>query len=172
MISLDLEDDDILDMPDAKPVVKIYPMLPDIATQLDRCAKFAADVKAGKVKDVDYAGTLPDLQLWTYIELFEYWYKAYKAKPNPVILGNAFLAAAKCRAGNSWHRVKSPLLPRWEGRAEAIDALPTLTKLLIPLPFDCGRIRPNVENSKHWRAVWFNNATRAPVIPTEPFHIL
>lgn len=172
MISLDLEDDDILDMPDVKPAAKIYPMLPDIATQLDRCAKFATDVKAGKVKDVDYAGTLPDLQLWTYIELFEYWYKEYQIKKNPFILGNAFLAAAKCRAGGKWLAAKSPLLPGWKGRVEVIDALPNLTKLLVVLPFDCARIRPNVENSKLWRMVWFNNATRAPVIPTEPFHIL
>lgn len=172
-LDLDLEDDDLLDLPGAKaPAVKLYPMLPPIVMQLDRCKKFAADVAAKRVKDVDYSGTLPDLQLWTYIELFEYWYKEYQSKKNPFILGNAFLAAAKCRAGNRWQKVKSPLLLRWEGRAEPIDASATAVRLLIDLPFDCSRVRPNVENSKHWRAVWFNTATRLPVIPTEPFRIL
>jgi hypothetical protein len=174
MNSLDLDvEDDLLDLPGTRaPAEKLYPMLPPINMQLDRCAKFAADFKVGKVKDVDYSGTLPDLQLWTYAELFAYWYALYWKKPNPVILGNAFLAAAKCRAGSSWHKVKSPKLRDWTGRAEAIDASATAVRLLIDLPFDCSRVRPNVENSTHWRAVWFNMATRTPVIPTEPFRIL
>lgn len=172
MIDLSLEGDDLLDLPDAKPVSKIFPMLPDVATQLERCAKFAAEVKAKKVKDVAYDGTLPDLQLWSYIELFEYWYAEWQRKHNPFILGNAFLAAAKCRAGGSWRAVGSPLLPNWKGRAEVIDALPTLQKLLVALPFDCSRIRPNVENSKNWRMVWFRNDSQCPVIPAEPFRLL
>lgn len=172
MMDLSLEDDDLLDLDGTKPVNKIFNMAPDVATMLDRCIKFAADVKAKRVVDVPYDGTLPELALWSYIDCFEYWYSDYQRKKNPFLLELAFLAASKCRAGKSWHPVKSRLLPGWTGRAEAIDALPTLVKLLIPLPFDCSRIRPNVVNSKRWRAVWFNPKTKQPVIPLEPFRIL
>jgi len=170
-LSLD-DDDDLLELEGTKPVVKLMPLTPPLAARLERCEAFARDVAAGRVKDVDYKGTCPDLQLWTYIELFQHWWEAYQRKPNPVKLDCAFLAAAKCRAGDSWYKVQSPLLKGWTGRVEVVDALPTLVKLLIWLPFDCHRIRPNVENSLHWRAVWFNKATKLPVIPTEPFRIL
>lgn len=174
MINLDLDDDDdLLELPDAKPAVKLQRMWPDAATQLKRCVEFASDVKRGRVTDVDYAGTLPELQLWTYIELFEYWYRDYQRKPAPLKLETAFLAAVKCRAGHTFMQVQSKLLPGWTGRAEVIDVLgPHAVRLLIALPFDCTRIRPNVENSKHWRAVWVNPVTKLPVSPAEPFKLL
>lgn len=172
MMDLSLEDDDLLDLDGTKPVHKVYSMTPDVATMQDRCAKFAADVKAKRVVDVPYDGTLLEMALWSYIDCFEYWYATYQSKKNTYFLELAFLAAAKCRAGRSWHQVKSKLLPGWEGRAEAVDSLPTLVKLLIPLPFECSRVRPNVVNSRRWRAVWFNAKTKHPVIPSEPFRIL
>lgn len=171
MIDLSIEDD-LLDLDGLKPVHKLYPMVPAPTVMLERCVKFHQDLEAGRVKDVPYGGTLPELQLWSYGDCFEYWYDKYHAKKNPFFLELAFLAAAKCRAGGTKHVVKSKLLPGWTGEAEAIDALPTLVKLLIPLPFDCSRIRPNVENSKRWRALWFNPKTKQPVIPREPFRIL
>ena len=173
MLDLDLSDpDDLLELDGTKPVVKLQPLTPPIATRLERCQAFARDVERGRVPDVDYKGTCPDLQLWTYIELFQYWWVDYQRSRNPAKLEFAFLAAAKCRAGDSWYKVKSQLLKGWDGRVEVVDATPTLVKLLIWLPFDCSCIRPNVENSLHWRAVWFNKATKLPVIPTEPFRIL
>lgn len=173
-VDLDLEDvDDLLELEGTKPQPRLQQAFaPAKEIQLERCQMFRADVLAKRVKDVDYQGTCEDLKLWTYTECFDYWYDEYLRKKNPLTLELAFLAAAKCRAGVSWGKVSSPLLPGKVLRAEVTDCLPTLVRLLIDLPFDCTRIPCNVANSKHWRAVWFNRKTRLPVLPSEPFRLL
>lgn len=168
MIDLELEDDLLaLDTP---PVQKIAPLLPSPADMLARCHEFQKEI-AGGVVEVYYDGVSPDLQLATYVELFEDWWARYQRKANPMLLELAFMCAAKNRAGSSWGKVYCNPLER-ELRAEIIDCTATAVRLAVDLPFDTGRVKGNLKWLPRWRAMWFNRQSRKPLNPTEPFRLL
>jgi len=169
---LDLAEDDVLDLGLPTPP-RAQPLLPTRAVMEQRCREFAVTVREGRAAEVFYAGTCPDLALWTYVDCFTYWHGKYvKGKgKNALFLELAFMSAAKNLAGGSWGKVHCTLLGR-DLRAEVVDCTDTAVRLALDLPYDTHTVKGNVEWLPRWRAVWFNRKTRKPLNPVEPFRLL
>ncbi len=171
MISLDLEDDDILELSDSEDRLELavgevqFDLLPSVRNQIDCCRACAS--------------RHPDdlLSLDTDYDEFHFWYAKYNRDGNIKALEMAYLISQANKSsvdgnGLMWKSMTHPEFPGQVMPAEIIGWAGNVVRLLIRLPVpDNPRVRTNVKGGAHkrFRVVEFNTKTNLPVSRTEKF---
>lgn len=171
MIDLELDDDDLLDLPGVRLEPTWTHLEPAASVEVARCQRFILDRAAKRVSDLDYEGTDPNMQFWTHFDIFDFWWTKYLRDKNQTALDVAFLAAVRCYAGFIHCKVRSPLFDT-DLRAEVMDVQDISIRLLVKLPFDNGRVKSNLRYMANHRMVWFGRRGGHAMSTQEPFYIV